>query len=430
MLALLGFPRVGEHRRFVTAIVADTVGSGLFMPITLLYFVALTDLSLVEIGAALSISALCAIPTSFVVGSWVDRFGARRVMLAGNLAQAVGMVAYLWADSFAEVAAWSVLLTVGRQAFWGSYGPVVTAITRPGERETWFGFLQALRNLGYALGGLVAGAALQVDSPVAFRAIVVANAVMFVVAFVLLLGVPDHHRAEVAKEEDAHHLPRGARGWGVVLRDGPYLRLVAAQLAFSFGVMVLNHALPVYVAETLDLPGWTVGAIFTLNAVMVGLGQGLVVRWMAGRRRARMMALAQLVFVASYAVFVVVGLLPAGVAVVAVLLGAVVYTFGELLGGPVLNATAAEAAPAHLRGRYLSLGQLSWGVTGAAAPVAFTWLLTHGTFSVWAVLAGVALLGAAGTVRLPAVLPAAGLLVSDASRTSVDGPETADVAES
>ena len=44
MLTRLGFPRVGEHRRFVTAIVADTVGSGLFMPMTLLYFLAMTDL--------------------------------------------------------------------------------------------------------------------------------------------------------------------------------------------------------------------------------------------------------------------------------------------------------------------------------------------------------------------------------------------------
>lgn len=417
----LGFPRVGEHRRFVTAIMADTVGSGLFMPITLLYFVATTDLSLVQIGAALSLSALCTVPTSFLVGSWVDRFGGRRVMLVGNLLQAVGTVAYLWADSFVEVAGWTLLLHVGRQAFWGSFGPVVTVITRPGERETWFGFLQALRNLGYALGGLVAGAALQAGTDLALHAIVVANAVMFVVAFTLLLTVPDH------REEVDPSAPPG--GWGVVLRDRPYLRLVAGQLAFAVGIMVLNYALPVYVAETLGLPGWTVGVIFTLNTLMVGLGQGLVVQWMAGRQRARMMALAHLVLVAGYAIFVVVGLLPVAMAVVAVLLGAAVYTLGELLGGPVFNATAAEAAPAHLRGRYLSLTQLMWGVAGAVGPVAFTWFLTHGTFSVWGATAAVALLGVLAALRLPAVLPAARVRVSDGSR-GVPVTLEADVAES
>ena len=44
-------PASGEHRRFVTAIVVDAVGSGLFMPISMLYFLAMTDLSLVQVGA-------------------------------------------------------------------------------------------------------------------------------------------------------------------------------------------------------------------------------------------------------------------------------------------------------------------------------------------------------------------------------------------
>ena len=43
----------GEHRRFVTAIVVDTVGSGVFMPISMLYFLAMTDLSLVQVGSAI-----------------------------------------------------------------------------------------------------------------------------------------------------------------------------------------------------------------------------------------------------------------------------------------------------------------------------------------------------------------------------------------
>ena len=84
---------MGEHRRFVAAIVADTVGSGLFMPLTLLYFLAMTDLSLVQIGSAMSVSAVLTMPGAFVIGSLVDRFGPRKMMLAGNLVQAAGMLA-------------------------------------------------------------------------------------------------------------------------------------------------------------------------------------------------------------------------------------------------------------------------------------------------------------------------------------------------
>lgn len=405
---------MGEHRRFVAAIVADTVGSGLFMPITLLYFLAMTDLSLVQVGSALSLSAVLTMPGAFVIGSLVDRFGPRRMMLVGNLVQAAGMVAYLWADSLLAVALWTALLNLGRQSFWGSFGNVVTAISAPGEREMWFGFLQAVRNLGYSIGGVLAGLALQVGTDVAFQSVVVVNAVTFVVAFVLLLDVPDHRAA--------HPADAPVEGWGVVLRDTAYLRLVLGQFGFVAGMMVLNFALPVYVAETIDLPGWVVGAIFTLNTALVGLGQGLVVRRMTGRVRARMMGLAQLAFVASYALFVVAGWLPVWLAVVVMLVGAAVYTGGELTGGPVFSAAAAEAAPDHLRGRYLGLFQLSWGIGGAVTPVAFTWLLAHGQRTLWWVLALVALASAAYLQRLPRVLPAAGRRVTNRSEQEAAEP--------
>ena len=401
---------MGEHRRFVAAIVADTVGSGLFMPLTLLYFLAMTDLSLVQIGSAMSVSAVLTMPGAFVIGSLVDRFGPRRMMLAGNLVQAAGMLAYLWADSLLAVALWTALLNVGRQSFWGSFGNVVTAISAPGERELWFGFLQAVRNLGYSIGGVLAGIALQIGTDLAFQTVVVVNAVTFVVAFVLLIDVPDHR---AATPDDAP-----VEGWGTVLRDGAYLRLVLGQFGFVAGMMVLNFALPVYVAETIDLPGWVVGAIFTLNTAMVGLGQGLVVRRMTGQVRSRMMGLAQVAFVVSYGMFVVAGWLPVWLAVALMLLGAAVYTLGELTGGPVLSATAAEAAPDHLRGRYLGLFQLSWGIGGAITPLAFTWLLDRGPTTLWWVLTLVAIVSATYLQRLPRVLPVAGLRVTQRSESS------------
>ena len=401
---------MGEHRRFVAAIVADTVGSGLFMPLTLLYFLAMTDLSLVQIGSAMSVSAVLTMPGAFVIGSLVDRFGPRKMMLAGNLVQAAGMLAYLWADSLLAVALWTALLNVGRQSFWGSFGNVVTAISAPGERELWFGFLQAVRNLGYSIGGVLAGIALQIGTDLAFQTVVVVNAVTFVVAFVLLIDVPDHR---AATPDDAP-----VEGWGTVLRDGAYLRLVLGQFGFVAGMMVLNFALPVYVAETIDLPGWVVGAIFTLNTAMVGLGQGLVVRRMTGQVRSRMMGLAQVAFVVSYGMFVVAGWLPVWLAVALMLLGAAVYTLGELTGGPVLSATAAEAAPDHLRGRYLGLFQLSWGIGGAITPLAFTWLLDRGPTTLWWVLTLVAIVSATYLQRLPRVLPVAGLRVTQRSESS------------
>ena len=56
MLQRLGFPRVGEHGRFVTAIGIDAVGSGVWMPVSMIFFLSTTELSLVQVGLALSLA--------------------------------------------------------------------------------------------------------------------------------------------------------------------------------------------------------------------------------------------------------------------------------------------------------------------------------------------------------------------------------------
>ncbi len=395
MLDRLGFPSVGRHRRFVTAIAVDAVGSGVFMPVAMLYFLATTDLTLVQVGAAISIASLVTLPVGPVLGSVVDAYGAKTVLLAGNALQALGFAAYLFTESFAGVLWWTVVVTIGRTAFWGSYGNIVVAIAAPGEREKWFGFLGALRNVGFAVGGLVSGLAITIGTHTAYALVVAANAVSYVVALGLLLAVP-------AIAVTSHGRQPGS--WRVVLRDRPYRLLWLCQLIWSTALMALNFAIPVYVTTLLGLPGWVTGAVFTLNTVIVGFGQGLVVRAMTGRRRWRMLALANLAFAASFVVLLGASRLAAGAATVVVLLGAVVLTLGEVTGGPVHAALAAEAAPDHLRGRYLSLIQLAWNVAGTVAPVSFAWLLDRGASMIWLVLTTMSLGGAALALLLGATL--------------------------
>lgn len=398
MLDRLGFPSIGNHRRFVTAIGIDAVGSGVFMPVAVLYFLATTPLSLVQVGGALSLASLIALPAGPLLGGVVDRYGAKQVLLGGNLLQCLGYVAYLATDSFAALTVWTLVVTVGRTAFWGSYGNIVALISAPGEREKWFGFLGALRNVGFAIGGLASGLAISIGTETAYAAVVIANAASYAAAFALLLAVPPTPRA-------SHRPTTGA--WGVVLRDRPYRMLWAAQLAYSVAMMVLNIAIPVYATTVLGLSGWVTGAVFTINTVMVGFGQGLVVRGMTGRVRWRVLLVSNLAFAASFLVLLGADRAAVAAATVVVLAGSVVYTVGELLGGPVLGALAAEAAPEHLRGRYLSLIQLAWNLASTAAPVLFAWLLDRGAAPIWLLLVAVSLIGGALAARVGVVLPQA-----------------------
>lgn len=405
MLKRLGFPSVGEHGRFVAAIAVDTVGGGLFMPVSVLYFVAVTDLTLVQIGAAISIASLISLPITPLLGSIVDRVGARAVILWANALQAAGFVAYLFTDSFWSVLVWTVVVSVGRAAFFASYGNIVTAITLPGEREQWFGFLGAVRNIGYSLGGVLSGVAVSLDSVTAYHAIVLVNALSFVVSLVLLLDLPRARPDEVE---------RPAGGWGVVVRDRPYLLLWALQFLFALSMMVLNFAFPVYAVTVLGLPGWVTGAVFVINTVMVGFGQGLVVRACTGRVRWRVMVGAQAFFAVGFLLMLGLGSLGVVAATVVMLVGAAIYTLGELVGNPVHSALAAESAPDHLRGRYMSLMMLAWGTAGTVTPVAYLWLLEQGEAPLWLVLLAITALASALAAVVGRVLPRAGEAITNA----------------
>ena len=406
MLQRLGFPPVGRHRRFVTAMAVDAIGSGVFMPISVLYFLTSTSLPLVHVGLALTIASGLRLPFAPLLGVVVDRIGAKQILLVANLVQAAGFIGYVFAESFTTVLVASAVVQLGQTAFWGSFSPVVAEISEPGQRERWFGFLGALRNAGFAIGGLVAALAITVGTTTAYTAVVLANAGSYLFAYALLLSV-ESSPSVVAPSPSTD----GPQGWSQVLRDRPYLLFVLTNITFATSAMALSIAMPVYITQSLDLPGWVAGVVFTINTVMIGIGQGLVVNAMEGSVRSRIVALGSLLFVASYAVMCAADWASVSVGVAVMLVGAVVYTAGELVAGPVLAALSTDAAPAHLRGRYASLYQMSWTVSSTIAPVTLTWLLERGSAPLWGALGAVALLGVALANLLRRVMPLAAMTV-------------------
>ncbi len=407
VLSTLGFPPIGAHRRFVTAIGIDAIGSGVWMPVSMLYFLAVTPLTLVQVGLAMSIASLLTLPLTLLVGGVVDRYGAKRVLQLGNLLQAAGFAVYPFAHSLPVVVLVVAVAAAGRTAFWGSYAPMVAAISAPGERERWFGFLGALRNSGFAIGGLLAGAAITVGTAASYQGVVVLNAVSFVLSFVLMAGVVGHETRRGAGVAPG--------GWGVVLRDRGYRWLIGSNFGYAMTGMALNVAMPVYVVKMLGLPGWVSGSVFVVNTVMIGVGQGLVVQAMTGHTRSRLVVLAVGFTVASFLLLLAAGHLVAAAAIGVVLVAAAVYTLGEMTGGPVLSTLAAESAPVHLRGRFMATYQFSWNAASTVAPVLFAWLLDRGPAPAWLVLSGIAVLGAACCVPMHRSLPLAARPVTNAA---------------
>ena len=87
-----------------------------------------------------------------------------------------------------------------------------------------------------------------------------------------------------------------------MLRDRGYRWLVASNFGYAMTSAALNVAIPVYVVEMLGLPGWVSAAVFVINTLMIGVGQGVVVQRMTGAVRARIVALGAVLTGASFLV--------------------------------------------------------------------------------------------------------------------------------
>ena len=366
----------------------DAVGSGVFMPITMLYFLVATDLTLVQVGAAISLASLVALPDRSA-----DRLGGRpgrrQAGAAGRQRRSRAPGSWpTWSPTRSSRSP--------RGRWWSpSAGPpsgAPTATSSPPSRCRGSG------RSGSASSGRCAtsasrsaGCSPASRSPIGTRrryaAVVVANAASYAVAFVLLLAVPGHRARRAPSPSRARGRPCCATGPTGVLWCG--------QLAFSLSMMVLNFALPVY-ATTVARPARLGRAARSSRSTRSwsGSARGSWCAAMTGRIRWRILVAGQRCSSPRRTSCCSARPPPRSRSAWSwCWSGSAVYTLGELTGGPVTAALAAEAAPEHLRGRYFSLVQLAWNLAGTVAPVAFAWLLDRGATPLWLALLGLTAVG-------------------------------------
>src|SRR5690349_12515564 len=135
----LGLPRIRGSEGFLIAIFIDALGSGLFLPFSLLYFHEAAGLPLVMVGFALSLATIFTLPIAPLTGWLADRFGARYVVISSQLLQGAGFLGYLVVNNAPTLIVFALLTGIGQRMFWSAYFTLVADIAEPSERDRWYG---------------------------------------------------------------------------------------------------------------------------------------------------------------------------------------------------------------------------------------------------------------------------------------------------
>ncbi|MGR6918707.1 MFS transporter [[Actinomadura] parvosata] len=385
-------------RPFLAGMFVDALGSGLYVPLTLLFIHEVTGLPMTAVGLGVTVAAVVGLAANPVAGILIDRFDARRVLVGTYLLRALAFAAYPFVDGIAALIVVAALVAVGDRAYYPASGGYVSALADGTVRDRLYTLVATARNVAFGLGGLLSAGVISLAGVTGFAVVALLNAASFTVAALCLLrsGRP----APAAPS-------RQPVGYRQVLADRPFVTLVAAEQAYTLIHMVLPVALPVYAVTVLDVPPALMGVLYAINTVLVAAGQVPVRRWQRHSRRTRAMALSGLVMMLACAAYAATAALPAGPARVGGLLAAtLVLTLGELLHTVPSWALAAAAAPPALRGRYLAIYQQTWAVAAVLAPAGFAALLGAAPPLLWLALAVLVGLAALTLLRLTHRLPA------------------------
>ncbi|MBV6699469.1 MFS transporter [Kitasatospora aureofaciens] len=381
----LGLPTTAGRARLIGAHLVDSLGTGLILAFTLVYFAGTTGLSVAAVGAAVSTARLLALPTAVAVGPLLDRYGARPVATAGNALSALAYGGFLLAHQAWQIVLVCLLAQIGHVAYWTSSTGLVVLAADEGERPRWFALVQTLRNAGLGLGGALGAVLAAGGGAGALRLLVVLNAASYALA-AALLGT--WRPAGAGPAEGGAGAEAGARtespgGYRAVLRDRRYLLLIAVNLTFVFASMILSMLLAVYLTEGLHRGAWTAGTLLVLNGVQVVLTQSAVARRLERFRPTRVVAAGALLNALAFALFALVAAAP-GWAVLAGLFAAMaVYNLAETVATPFREDLSVSLADPGRRGRYLALYQLSWNTGQAVAPGLLTLLLARAAVLPW-----------------------------------------------
>jgi Na+/melibiose symporter-like transporter len=383
----------------LTALGVDNFGSGLFLPVVLLYVTRVVGLPLAAAGTVVALGTVAGLAVPPTAGRLVDRVGPRPIVICAELLQALGAVTYLVARGPAMVVVAAVLLAAGQQLFYSSLFALIADVAGDVPRDRPFAVAAMVRSACFGLGGLAAAVLLSWAGAGGYRVAVIVDAASFAVC-ALILGLA----VRIPRPRRSRARAAGA-GRGGPLSDRPFLALIVVTGLVALPMDFYLSGMSVYVLGELHAGLWLPGAALALYTGLNSVG-GTAALWATRRlRRTTAMAWGAALLVVWCGISVAAVAMPARWRAADLLAGTVVLAAAGLAFGVRVNALAEATAPAGARGRYLAAFQYSFTVPGVVAPAVVA-LFSVAVWLPWLLVGAAAGLAVAALRWLAGQLPA------------------------
>ena len=329
----------------------------------------------VQLGLALSVFNVVSALVQAPMGYLVDRFGARRILMAGLLLGSFSFLSLAVHGSYA----WLLVAMAFAGVANGVYHPADYALLAQGIEESRVGRAFSIHTFSGFLGGAIAPGLLLGVAAFAGTAGAFATAGLVGLLAVAVMMLPSRNAATLRPFNVAPVAKSKAGASG---------RAAAAVRVFTPTVLVLTLLFTLLSLSTGSVQNFSVAALVTgygielslanlaLTAFLFASARGVLAGGVVADRTQRHGAVAASAFAATALLIGFVALTDPPAAVLVPVLGVAGFLSGLIT--PSRDMLVRAAAPAGAEGRVFGIVSTGFNSGGAAGPVLFGWLIDSG----------------------------------------------------
>ncbi len=322
-------------------------GFFLIIPLVSVHYVDKLGWAAAYIGLVLAVRQFAQQGLTVFGGALADRFGPKRLILAGVLIRAVSFVIMGYA-----AVPWLLMLSGFLAAIGGALFDApqraTLATLAPEERlNELYGHLGILQNVARTIGPLIGAFLIRFE----FQMVGLGSAAFFMLAFfVTLIFLPPISVCTTPQTVRA--------GLRLAGRDRPFVAFTILMMGYWFMWVQLSIAMPLQIKHLTGLDS-SVGIMFTVAAVLA-----IVLQVPALRLAQRYLRPTPTIIAGMISMALGMGLVAFNQTVIAFYVSLFFFSLGSVLATPSAQTVTAEMADERARGAYFGVSSLAMAVGG------------------------------------------------------------------
>ena len=336
----------------------DRLGGFMLFPFFALYLTQKYHIGMSTVGIVFAVFSISGFVGSALGGALTDRMGRRGVIIFSLILSSLSALGMGFAPTLGIFVAVSVLVGTLANIGGPAHEAVVADLLPPEKRAEGYGIIRVIFNLAVIIAPAIAGLLITRSYILLF----IVDAVISLISAAIVLFVLPETKPQAHAHAKPETMKQTFAGYGRVFKDVPFVAFIGVTIMMTLVYMNMNSTLGVFLRDRHGIPEIGYGSLISINAIIVVALQFWISRRLQKYKPLLMMAAGSLFYAIGFAMYGVVS------TYLYFVVAMVVITIGEMIVSPFQQALVASFAPEQMRGRYMAVSGLSWGISFAIGP--------------------------------------------------------------